>query len=441
MTKVALIIIYNHRFDQNIEALERIYQDRFTHIFHLMPFYTGNKPNVIPVYENSYYFQGYVAQAFRSFYREDFTHYFFVADDLILNPVVNERTFTTEMPLPDGYSFLSQFQFYNDRGTGFWNRVELAHDWQIHQSGLQISQELPPAEEVRKRFTRFGLPFAPLRFDQIWKTPRTFQEWGQALLRRPVFCLRSLTNRILKKTYPLSYPLIGGYADIFVVTGDAIRNFCHYCGVFAAGSLFVEHAIPTALVLATDRIITGRNMKLEGTALWTQEQLEELEKYRKSLHNLLSDFPPTCLYLHPVKLSQWLVDLDVTSVHKLENELLLEHTGYTHQIENRYLEEGDLCFTSTGCDPYLFLPRVALDPNRTTWITLEITVPQKTTIQLFYQPVALPQFTEEFSCRKFVPAGRHTVVWTVAGGMNGECRLDPGISAGDYRIHSITFCQ
>jgi hypothetical protein len=165
VNKVALIIIYNHRFDQNIEVLERIYGNRFSHIFHLMPFYTGEKPNVIPVYENSYYFQGYIAQAFRAFYREDFTHYFFVADDLILNPAVNERNFTKEMPLPDGCSFISNFNTYNDRGAGFWNRVDLAYDWKIHQIGLQIAPELPPAMEVAERFKKNRLPCLPLRFE------------------------------------------------------------------------------------------------------------------------------------------------------------------------------------------------------------------------------------------------------------------------------------
>jgi len=57
--KAALILIYNHRYDKNIEILEKIYSKRFSVIFHLVPFYDGNRDNVIPVYENSYYFEGY----------------------------------------------------------------------------------------------------------------------------------------------------------------------------------------------------------------------------------------------------------------------------------------------------------------------------------------------------------------------------------------------
>ena len=48
---VPLIIIYNHRFDQNIEKLNKIYGERFSKIYHLVPFYDGDLPNVIPVFE------------------------------------------------------------------------------------------------------------------------------------------------------------------------------------------------------------------------------------------------------------------------------------------------------------------------------------------------------------------------------------------------------
>jgi hypothetical protein len=80
---IALIIIYNHRYDKNIETVERIYKGRFSHIFHLMPFYDGDKPNVFPVYDNSYCFQAFVAQTFPSIFNKKFSHYFFVSDDMI----------------------------------------------------------------------------------------------------------------------------------------------------------------------------------------------------------------------------------------------------------------------------------------------------------------------------------------------------------------------
>lgn len=55
-----------------------------------MPFYDGNVENVIPVYESSFRFQSYIAQAYQHLKGKGYTHYFIVADDMILNPQINE---------------------------------------------------------------------------------------------------------------------------------------------------------------------------------------------------------------------------------------------------------------------------------------------------------------------------------------------------------------
>jgi hypothetical protein len=40
-TKVALLVIYNHRYDKNITRVEALYKKRFSHIYHVVPFYDG----------------------------------------------------------------------------------------------------------------------------------------------------------------------------------------------------------------------------------------------------------------------------------------------------------------------------------------------------------------------------------------------------------------
>ena len=42
-SNVALIIVFNHRYDKNIPLLESIYEGRFSSIYHLVPFYDGDK--------------------------------------------------------------------------------------------------------------------------------------------------------------------------------------------------------------------------------------------------------------------------------------------------------------------------------------------------------------------------------------------------------------
>ena len=442
MTKAALIIIYNHRFEENIDALERIYGKRFSSIFHLIPFYTGDRPNVIPVYDNSYYFQGFIAQALRSFFREDFTHYFFIADDMILNPRIDEKNLITELPLPEGYSFISTFSNYNaNRKNGFWTRVEMAYQWKLHQNGLNAARELPTREAALEIFTALHLPTGPLKFEQIWRIPHTAKEWLLAVFKNPLICFRYLCAKATKRQFHLSYPLTGSYSDIFIIPSEHIKKFSHYCGVFAAGNLFVEHAIPTALVLTTNKIVTCGDRKLRGKALWSPDDFKEFEPFEMSLFRLLRNFPPSYLFLHPVKLSQWKRDLDLTAEETLANHLILSHTGYRNQIRDLRISGGDLCFTATGLDPYLFLPKVNLAPDRTTWMSLDITVPGHTAVQLFPQTLENENFSEELSRTSSVPPGRHKLEWTLPERLNGSFRLDPGNIGGEYRIHQISFRQ
>lgn len=53
MDKIALMVIYNHRYDNNIPIIEDLYNNKFSHIYHIVPFYDGDKRNVISVYDSS----------------------------------------------------------------------------------------------------------------------------------------------------------------------------------------------------------------------------------------------------------------------------------------------------------------------------------------------------------------------------------------------------
>jgi len=77
--------------------------------------------------------------------------------------------------------------------------------------------------------------------------------------------------------------------------------------VFAATELHVEVAVPTSIVMSSERITTEKDLKLQGKALWVEEDYQELDKYENSLNNLLDDFPSNYLYLHPIKLSKWML--------------------------------------------------------------------------------------------------------------------------------------
>ncbi len=306
MNKVALVIIYNHQYNRNIEILEHLYKDRFCAIYHLVPFYNGNESNVIPVYECSFYFQGYIAQGLKSYFSDEYDHYFFIADDLLLNPMINENNCSELLQLNSHSCFLSGFITLHEREE-YWPRIGEAFHWRIGVSGIEVSNQLPDYQAALEAFRKFGLEIKPLRFEQIWETPSTINDWIKKIKRNKVFLVRFINSKIRNKKYHLSYPLVGSYSDIFVVSSNTIKQFCHYCGVFAATKLFVEVGLPTALVLSAKEIVTEMDLPFVSGALWTKEEYQILSRYENDLQLLLNDFPPNYLYLHPIKLSQWII--------------------------------------------------------------------------------------------------------------------------------------
>lgn len=307
MSEVVLIIIYNHQYNKNIEVLEQIYKDRFSSIYHLIPFYSGEQKNVIPVYECSHYFQGYVAQGFESFFKIEYKHYLFIADDLILNPLINEINYTQYFKLKEKTSFIPGICSFHEVNT-FWPRVREAFQWNINFPGVEAKNELPGYSEALQLFANFGLEIKPMSYEQIFKK----QEFPKQFKIDKIFYYLLSKRRQLKnknKEHHLSYPLVGSYSDIFVVSADAIKQFSHYCGVFASTRLFVEVAVPTSLVLSAEEINTEKDLELQGEALWTKEQYEILDKYDRKLDLLLNDFPKNLLYLHPIKLSKWKTEI------------------------------------------------------------------------------------------------------------------------------------
>jgi hypothetical protein len=79
---------------------------------------------------------------------------------------------------------------------------------------------------------------------------------------------------------------VGSYSDIFVVSAAVLPRFCHYCGVFAATNLHAELAIPSAMVLTAEDLVSEKELEEAGKALWTEEHFEILKPFG-SIQNLL----------------------------------------------------------------------------------------------------------------------------------------------------------
>jgi hypothetical protein len=298
-SKLAFIIIFNHRYDENIGILKKLYGARFSNIYFLVPFYDGEEENVIPVYEHSHYFQGYIAQGFRQFFKSDYTHYFFIGDDLFLNPAINEKNYQEKLLINENTGYISHIE---NMPNGNWVHNIKGLNYNPYQIGIEISKEIPSAKEAEEKLLKFKIRNGSYTFKQ------TYFYNGYKNIRNIINQIvtylynRKILGSNLKAT---RYPYAVAYSDIFVVTAKSIKKFSHYCGAFAASNLFVELAVPTALVLAGEQVRTENEISMQGRALWTKEDFAILDKYDFHLNHLINDFPANYLYLHPIKLSKW----------------------------------------------------------------------------------------------------------------------------------------
>ncbi|MBL7742453.1 MAG: hypothetical protein JNN00_03160 [Chitinophagaceae bacterium] len=311
MAKPCLIIVFNHRYDKNIPILRKIYSPRFSHIFFLVPFYNGTDPDVIPVYESSNFFQSYFAQGYYRFFHENFSHYIFTGDDCLLNPAVNENNFPEQLGLSEKTDLISGFiELHTLTGRPWWH-AHKAIDFFNNRKGAEIKKELPSREEAVERFKHHGIDVVPLTPANIFgtQTPPDKKWWQYWLFKQ--YHLQYKWKAFKKNgKIELPYPVAGSYSDVLIVTKESIYDFCRYCGMMAAAGLFVELAIPTALLLSSQKIIQEKDLRLQGKALWSAGEVEEVEKrFDKSLTALLAGFPAGQLYYHPVKLSKWKNDL------------------------------------------------------------------------------------------------------------------------------------
>lgn len=295
--KIALLVIYNHRYDKNIPRIDQIYTGRFSHVFHIVPFYDGEKDNVIPVYDNSFQFQGYISQAYQHLKNDGFTHYVVVADDMVINPQLNEHNFFELSGIHEDTCFTHKFCDAKVINPGWWHAKDIVR-FSTSYRGVEIDNILPSKEQAQQLFTAHGFQ------------TRMVPEWPYQNLRRSVkeFLLekrRMIRLKLFRKVY-YRYPLVCGYSDMIVVPTDIMPRFCQYCGAFAAARLFVEVAIPTSMALCSSKLQEIKDIKMNQFIIFPKEKDKNiLTEANFSYNELVRLFPSDMLYIHPVKLSKW----------------------------------------------------------------------------------------------------------------------------------------
>lgn len=308
---VALAIIYNHRYDKNIPILNDIYKDRFSQVFHIVPFYDGDDENVIPVYEHSFYFQGYIAQASKILKSKgNFDHFIFIGDDVLVHPEVNENNYKEFFKIGEKGSFIT---FIRDLvATGEATDLFIMHlalYFKIADkpgTGLEISKELPSYDKAVEMLRKKGFEEPYILPKHVYPYPKRtdFKKtiFGEYFYRKRVKEVKELLKQDKVK---LNYPMVNGFCDLLIIPKDDFDKFAHYCGLFAAARLFVEYAVPTIMLMVCEEIVTEADLDKKSVLLWNDDREKFEKQYNASFNKIFNNFPENTLYIHPIKLSKW----------------------------------------------------------------------------------------------------------------------------------------
>lgn len=309
-TKICLVIIYNHNYEKNIPVLNRIYEGRFSHVFHLMPFYQGGDPHVIGVYENSFMFSGYIAQAYARL-PKDCAQYVFVADDMVLNPAIDETNIFDRLSLSSDTCVTTGARVITDNDFLFSSLIRPSvMALNCTCNACEWRRFMPDLDSAWELFEKHGFS----RGSGVSQRLYEFFRVGQRLMSKTYFHTRwippfgFLTRfaRFFTSREKL-YPLATGYSDFLIVPQGQLSSFSHACGCLAAARVFVEVAIPTALVLSSKEIRfveqTGYKCETGVADYGVRQKLEQEAEF--DYGQFIAKFPPNYLFIHPIKLSKW----------------------------------------------------------------------------------------------------------------------------------------
>ena len=333
MARIALVVLYNHHYPQNVDRINALYRGRFDSVTHLIPNYSGESPEVIPVFGNGHVFSSYVAQAYHHIRHYDADHYLFVGDDLVLNPQVNQDNADHLLGLRGDTCFIPLWEL-----DQYYPVAHDAYYWRPNKPGAEVASLLPSESEARRRFAAAGYPVAPVPWNVIHlpaivrgqaagdiRKIDSGQHHKRSIARlydsaRGRSLVRSVYRRVVvpveskRRALDLRYPMIAGYSDIFGISAEHLKTFSTYCGLFAAGGLYCEAAVPTAMILTTCDIVIEAELPLSGAALGPEAIIGD-KHWHAGPHRdfaaevdgdfgrFLQQYPDDLLYYHPVKLS------------------------------------------------------------------------------------------------------------------------------------------
>ena len=297
MSKICLSFIFNHQYEKNIPKLRKIYEDRFSVIRYLSPFSTyNNDEEVIPIYETSINFQGYIAQSLKHL-PHDCDYYIFCADDLLLNPNFNEYNIIDRLNCKK----TSYIKYLNPiwEHSFAWHKFAESNNYPNIGCNIDFQSLLPSRDKILNKYNEFDIEYKNIslkNFRGIYEKKITWDRIWSGL------------KYIIKTNFRryVHLPLIEGYSDFIIIPAQSLKRFCHYCGIFSAMNIWVDAAIATALVLSSDKIRTEKDHSYRGTEIWNDDELVlKTATSKNKLDQIKNLFDKDEFYIHPIKLSKF----------------------------------------------------------------------------------------------------------------------------------------
>ena len=297
MSKICLSFIFNHQYENNIPKLRKIYGDRFSTIKYLSPFSTFSEDDeVIPIYETSIHFQGFIAQAY-SHLPKDLDYYIFCADDLLLNPDFSENNIIDKLNCEK----TSYIKYLNPiwEHSFAWHKFLECNNYPNEGCNIDYQKLLPSRIDLLDKYKEFGIKYKNINlknFRGIYDKTITWERMWSGLK----YLIQTKFKRYVH------FPLIEGYSDFIIVPSESLKRFCHFCGIFSAMNIWVDAAIATALVLSSDKIRTEKDHSYKGTEIWNEDELVlKTASSKNKLDRITKLFDKDEFYIHPIKLSKF----------------------------------------------------------------------------------------------------------------------------------------
>lgn len=132
-----------------------------------------------------------------------------------------------------------------------------------------------------------------------------------------------------------------------------------------------------------------------------------------------------------------LFDLCSETCLKLNPDLGYEGLKSENQVSHRFSSDG-LVLSSTGDNPYVILPPMKTEPGGPLLVSMVLTSPEDSFVQIFYQIPSFPYYHESQSVYQSIKKGYNEIYLELPEkNLVGNLRLDPGHLVGDYILHSL----